>query len=81
MYSEQNLGKGGCPTLCGLSSATTHLLGQWEEVLMQGKHGSVERSVVRVPGDHACVLLHAVPVSWGGTQAVNKSHSMLAWRV
>lgn len=49
-----------------LSGAATHLLGQWEEVLMQGEHGSVKSSVVRVPGDHARVLLHAVPVSWGG---------------
>lgn len=57
MYGEQERRFSAAPT--------TYLLGQREEVLMQGEYGPVERSVVRVPGDHARVLLHAVPVSWG----------------
>lgn len=39
------------------------MLGQGEEVLMQGEHSSVERPIMCVSWDHARVLLHAVPVS------------------
>ena len=57
----------------------THLLGQREEVLMQGEHCSIKGTIMCVSWDHTRVFLHAVPVPCRNNKVMKNSFKQEAF--